>query len=206
MNIILEILAQLYPYTRSELNYENPFQLLVGTILAAQATDRKVNEVTKDLFKEYRTPQDFLKMDLQTLEQKIKSINLYKTKAKHILSTCETLVRKYGGAVPQNREALEELDGVGRKTANVVLSYAFDIPAIAVDTHVFRVANRLGIVQAKNVQETERMMEKLIPREWWSRAHSSLVLHGRRVCDARKPKCDECALKEHCEYERKTEG
>lgn len=200
INEILNILAKEYPQSKSELNYQTPFQLLVATILSAQATDKKVNEVTSRLFTEYKTPEDFLSMTLNELEQKIRQINLYKTKAKHILAMCEALISNHKGEVPRSREELEKLAGVGRKTANVVLSYAFGIPSIAVDTHVFRVANRIGLVNEKNVLKTELEMEKIIPREWWSRAHSGLVLHGRRVCDAKKPKCGECTLKRYCNY------
>lgn len=200
INTVLSILAKQYPDTDSELSYKTPFQLLVATILSAQATDKKVNEVTSGLFVKYKTPHDFVLLRQEELEQQIRQINLYKTKAKHILSTCETLITRYNGEVPKSREELEQLAGVGRKTANVVLSYAFGMPAIAVDTHVFRVVNRLGLVNTDNAHKTELAMEKIIPKEWWSKAHSSLVLHGRRVCDARKPKCEICALKQCCEY------
>lgn len=197
---ILEALAQTYPDNRCELNYDTPFQLLVATILAAQATDKKVNEVTKGLFEKYKTPDDFLKLSLEELQQEIKHINFYKTKAKYILEMSSALKRQFNGEVPVNREELVKLSGVGRKTANVILSYAFGVPAIAVDTHVLRVANRLGLVKAKDVLKTELEMEKAIPEEWWSRAHSTLVLHGRRICLARKPKCEICPLCEYCDY------
>lgn len=197
---VIDILSRIYPDTKCELIYDRPFQLLVATILAAQATDKKVNEITKELFINYKTPGDFLELGVEGLQEKIKHINLYRTKAKHIISTCEALIARYGGEIPTDREELTKLSGVGRKTANVVLSYAFGIPAIAVDTHVFRVANRIGLVKTKDVLKTELEMESIVPKELWSKAHSSLVLHGRRVCEAKKPKCDICSLTEHCDY------
>ena len=200
---MLKILGELYPSTKSELNYESPFQLLVSTILSAQATDKKVNEVTAKLFIKYKTPYDFILLTQNELEQEIKQIHLYPTKTKYILSASKTLVQKFGGEVPNDREKLMSLAGVGRKTANVVLSYAFGIPSIAVDTHVFRVANRLGIVNTNNPHQTELEMEKAIPKEFWSKAHSSLVLHGRRVCVAKKPKCDICDIKGFCIFFKK---
>ncbi|MDP4181151.1 MAG: endonuclease III [Bacillota bacterium] len=197
---IVEILDKLYPVTGGELNYETPFQLLVGTILAAQATDKKVNEVTKELFSKYKTPYDFIKLSQSALEKEISQIHFYPTKAKHILAMSDKLIKRFGGEVPADREKLMELDGVGRKTANVILSYAFNIQAIAVDTHVFRVANRLGIVDAENVLKAELQMQKTIPEKWWSKTHSGLVLHGRRVCTAKKPKCGICELSAYCSY------
>jgi endonuclease-3 len=197
---IINILGELYPDTKCELQYADPFQLLVSTILAAQATDKKVNEITAKLFKKYKTPKDFIFLTQNELEQEIKQIHLYPAKARYILSASKTLVKEFCGEVPAERDKLMSLAGVGRKTANVVLSYAFNIPSIAVDTHVFRVANRLGIVNAKNPQQTELEMEKIIPEELWSKAHSSMVLHGRRVCDARNPKCGNCGLNEYCTF------
>lgn len=197
---IIDILEGLYPDTKSELRYESTFQLLVSTILAAQATDKKVNEVTAKLFQKYKTPQDFMHLAQAELEQEIRQIHLYPAKARYILSASRTLVEEFCGEVPAERESLMTLAGVGRKTANVILSYAFNIPSIAVDTHVFRVVNRLGIVQANDPRQTELEMEKILPRELWSKAHSSMVLHGRRVCEARRPKCVRCALKEYCTF------
>lgn len=199
VNKILEILGGIYPEPKSELNYGSPFQLLVSTVLSAQATDKKVNEVTEGLFKEYKTPEDFLKLSESELARKIKSINFYRTKARNVLSLCRTLVDKYEGQVPRNREDLVQLAGVGRKTANVVLSNAFDVPAIAVDTHVHRVSNKLGLVDTDNVLDTELELQKLIPRELWSKAHNYLVLHGRYVCNAKKPNCRECKLSSLCQ-------
>ncbi|MDF2524132.1 MAG: nth [Clostridiales bacterium] len=203
INGILNALSEAYPDTRSELNYETPFQLLIATIMSAQASDKKVNEITAVLFRKYKTPEDFIKLDLEELEKEIRQINYYKTKARHILGVCKELIEKYNGEVPIDREELVKLPGVGRKTANVVLSYAFGIPAIAVDTHVHRVANRIGMVCTKKPEQTELELEKEVPREFWSKAHSSLVLHGRRVCDAKKPKCDICTLTVYCKQFKK---
>ena len=200
---ILNILSETYPDTRCELNYDTPFQLLIATILSAQATDKKVNEITAVLFSKYKTPEDLLKLKPEELELEIRQINFYKTKAKHILGICKELMDHYHGEVPVEREELVKLPGVGRKTANVVLSYAFNIPAIAVDTHVHRVANRIGMVTTNNAEKTELELEKRIPREYWSKTHSSIVLHGRRICAARKPKCEICKLIAYCNHFKK---
>ncbi|HOL84328.1 endonuclease III [Thermoclostridium caenicola] len=195
---ILKLLARDYSEVGSELNHENTFQLLVATMLAAQDTDRKVNEVTKSLFEEYRSPDDFLKLSRDVLAQKISRIHYCRAKASNILSMCRTLVEKFGGEVPRTREELMELAGVGRKTANAILSYAYGIPAIAVDTHVHRVAQRLGLAKEREVQKTELVLQALIPEEWWIRAHNSMVLHGRRVCTARNPRCRQCGVAHLC--------
>jgi endonuclease-3 len=195
---IIDILIELYPDPKSELNYDSPFQLLVSTILSAQATEKKVNEVTAELFLKYKTPYDFMLLSQKDLEQQIKQIHLYPSKAKYILSASKALVYDFGGKVPADRAKLMSLSGVGRKTANVILSYAFHVPSIAVDTHVFRVANRLGIVREDNPHRTELAMEKIIPEALWSKAHSTMVLHGRRVCGARTPKCNICRVSEFC--------
>ncbi len=198
IKIVLEMLEEMHPDPKCELIYGSPFQLLIATVLAAQATDRKVNEVTKELFKLYKCPEDFLELTEADLADKIKSINFYKTKAKNIMDICRVLVIKYKGQVPESREELVKLKGVGRKTANVVLSNAFDIPAIAVDTHVHRVANKIGLVETEDVLKTELELERLIPEEQWSKAHNYLVLHGRYVCNAKKPKCSQCKLASIC--------
>lgn len=203
---ILALLEKLYPEVKSELIHGTPFELLVGTMLAAQATDRKVNEVTEKLFSDFKSPEEFLSMTREQLEQRIREIHFCRVKARHILSMCGTLVTEFRGEVPSNREDLMKLAGVGRKTANVVLSYSFNTPAIAVDTHVHRVAGRLGMSSAGDVLETELEMEKLLPKAWWTRAHGSMVLHGRRVCSARNPKCGECALASHCRYYKTNRG
>lgn len=195
---LLNAFNKVYPEPKCELNYKNPFQLLVATVLAAQATDKKVNEVTEDLFRHYSSPEDFLTLSEEELAHKIKSINYYRTKAKNVMALCRLLIAEFGGQVPQSMEELIRLPGVGRKTANVVLSNAFHIPAIAVDTHVHRVSNKLGLVDTDNVLDTELELQKLIPREYWSRAHNYLVLHGRYVCNAKKPKCEQCAVAPWC--------
>ncbi|RQD69714.1 MAG: endonuclease III [Tindallia sp. MSAO_Bac2] len=197
---ILDKLSEAYPSPRSELDFTNPLECLIATMLSAQCTDQRVNLVTKDLFDEFKSPEDYLVLDNHELEERIKSCNYYKTKSKHILETCKILHLKYNGEVPNTRSGLMELPGVGRKTANVVLSNAFGTPAIAVDTHVFRVANRLGIVKAENVTETEKQLMDAIPEEKWSDAHHWLILHGRRICKARKPLCEKCSVTNWCKY------
>ncbi len=198
INEILDIFGTLYPDPTCELNYQSPFQLLVATVMAAQATDRMVNKITESLFKKYPTPQAFCQLSAEEIAREIKSINFYKTKAKHIAALCKALVEDFDGQVPASREQLMKLAGVGRKTANVVLSGALDIPAIAVDTHVFRVSNRLGLVNTDDVLKTELELERIIPREHWTKAHNYLVLHGRYVCSAKRPKCGQCKLSQHC--------
>lgn len=200
ITLIIDLLSETYPQASCELLFRNPFELLIATILSAQATDKKVNQITPKLFRKYKRPEDFINLSQQELEKEIKQIGLYRTKSKNILETSKILVSKYNGNVPADREALESLPGVGRKTANVVLSNAFNIPAIAVDTHVFRVANRIGISNSKNVLETERQLMEIIPKSKWTKAHHLLIWHGRRICDARKPKCDICPLILNCDY------
>lgn len=197
---ILNTFAALYPDAQCELLYRNPFELLIATILSAQATDKKVNQITPHIFKKYKKPADFLKLTQKDLEFKIKQIGLYKAKSKNILQTCKILVEKYDGEVPENREDLESLPGVGRKTANVVLSNAFNVPAIAVDTHVFRVSNRIGLAKSDKILETEFQLMKRIPKSLWTDAHHWLIWHGRRVCIARNPKCETCSLLPYCNY------
>lgn len=197
---ILSALDHAYPNAHCELNHKNPFQLLVATVLSAQATDKKVNQVTQKLFSMYRTPEDFLQLTQEQLEQAIKEIGLYRNKAKNILAMCRELKERFNGEVPSDMESLTSLPGVGRKTANVVLSNAFGIPAIAVDTHVFRVSNRIGLADAENVEDTERQLMANIPRDMWSKAHHLLIWHGRRVCSARKPKCESCPVRQFCRY------
>lgn len=200
INLIISLLSETYPQASCELLYSNPFELLIATILSAQATDKKVNQITPKLFQKYKNPEDFIALSQQELEKEIKQLGLYRTKSKNILETCRILVSKYNGSVPSDRESLQSLPGVGRKTANVVLSNAFNIPAIAVDTHVFRVANRIGIANCKNVFDTEQQLMEVIPRSQWTKAHHLLIWHGRRMCEARKPKCDICPLILHCDY------
>lgn len=197
---IMDTLAAMYPDAHCELRFRNPFELLIATILSAQSTDRQVNKVTERLFAKYPTPQDFLSLSEEELAEEIRGLGLYRNKSKNILQTCRILVEQYGGEVPAEREALEKLPGVGRKTANVVLSNAFGIPALAVDTHVHRVSNRLGLATSNNPLETEKQLTRRIPQEEWSIAHHRLIWHGRRICSARNPKCGICELAPYCRF------
>ena len=197
---VLALLEKEYRNTRTALNYDSPFQLLISTMLAAQSTDKRVNIVTKELFPEFPRPADFLKMTVAQLEERIKTIGLYKSKAKNVMATCQILVRDYHGEIPVTREELIQLPGVGRKTANVVLSITTDFAAIAVDTHVFRVANRIGLAASNNVRATEEDLMKTIPKSKWSDAHHWLIWHGRLVCVARKPACSSCFVNSYCLY------
>ncbi len=197
---ILAELSTLYPDAHCELNFRTPFELLVATMLSAQTTDQKVNTVTENLFRRCSSPENCLSLGITDLEEAIKSLGLFRNKAKNILATCRVLQDEYGSTVPQDIETLMSLPGVGRKTANVVASNAFGIPAIAVDTHVFRVANRIGLAHSSKVHEVEGSLQTLIARNEWSQAHHLLIWHGRRLCKARKPACPECPLKPHCHY------
>ncbi len=198
--IILDTLEEMYPDARCELNYETPFQLLVATILSAQTTDKKVNKVTETLFKDYPSLVEFLTISNDELEERIKEIGLYRNKSKNIILMCNQLMQKFNGEVPNTMEELITLAGVGRKTANVVLSNAFNVPSIAVDTHVFRVSNRLGLASSDNVLEVEMQLRKEIIKSRWSKTHHLLIFHGRYCCTAQRPKCAECRLKEYCMY------
>lgn len=191
------------PHPATELEYNSPFELLVAVVLSAQATDKSVNLATRKLFPKANTPEKILALGEAGLRDAIKSIGLYKTKAKNILATCALLIEHHGGIVPQTREQLEKLPGVGRKTANVILNTAFGEPTIAVDTHIFRVANRTGIAPGKTVLEVELKLLKRIPKEFRHDAHHWLILHGRYVCIARKPKCAACIINDLCEYQDK---
>lgn len=195
---VLKILEQQYGNSTTALEYDNTFQLLVSTMLAAQSTDKQVNKITRSLFLKYPDAKSFIKMDLDELEARIKSVGLYKNKAKNILASANIIAKKYNGKVPKNRNELVKLPGVGRKTANVVLSVGFQYDAIAVDTHVFRVSNRIGLAEALNVEKTEQQLMKNIPKNKWSAAHHWLIWHGRNVCKARIPKCDICPISEYC--------
>ncbi|MCK8823869.1 endonuclease III [Fuchsiella alkaliacetigena] len=197
---ILELLAAEYPAPETELNYDTPFQLLIATILSAQSTDKQVNKVTLELFDKYPRVTDLVKLSLEELIAEIKGVGLYRNKAKYILDSCKILIDKYDSQVPQTREELLELPGVGRKTANVVLSCAFGFDAIAVDTHVFRVSNRLGLANSEGVSATENDLMEIIPQEKWSQAHHWLIFHGRELCKARNPRCEECFLSNSCDY------
>jgi endonuclease-3 len=194
------ILAQTYPNAKPALDFTSPFELLVATILSAQSTDVMVNKCTAELFPVANTAQAIAAMTEEELFPYIKRCGFFNTKGRHILETARILVAQYGGEVPASLETLQTLPGVGRKTANVVASNAFGIPAIAVDTHVFRVSNRIGLADAKNVEKTEEQLQKAIPRENWTAAHHWLIYHGRQICDARKPKCEICPLSHLCLY------
>ena len=192
------------PAPMTELKYSTPFELLVAVILSAQATDKGVNLATRKLFAKTNTPQKILSLGLDGLIEYIKTIGLFRAKAKHIIATCRMLVDQHGGEVPRTRVALEQLPGVGRKTANVILNTAFGEPTIAVDTHIFRVANRTGIAPGKNVTIVEQKLLKFVPEEFRHDAHHWLILHGRYVCKARKPQCPACLIADLCEFRGKT--
>ncbi|SEF50746.1 DNA-(apurinic or apyrimidinic site) lyase /endonuclease III [Caloramator fervidus] len=197
---IIKILEEEYKGLGCALNFTSPFELLVATILSAQTTDEIVNKATKELFKKYNTPYEIANISLEELEKYIKICGLYKTKAKNIINASKIIVEKFNGEVPDKMEDLLTLPGVGRKTANVVLSNAFGKDAIAVDTHVFRVANRIGLANSKDVVQTEKQLMKNIPKNYWSSLHHWLIWHGRKICTARKPKCDICKIKEYCKF------
>lgn len=192
------------PHPTTELVYRTPFELLVAVVLSAQATDKSVNLATAKLFPVADTPQKILSLGQEGLESYVKSIGLYKSKAKHLMATCRLLLEEYDSEVPRNREELEKLPGVGRKTANVILNTAFGEPTIAVDTHIFRVANRIGIAPGKTVLEVEKNLLKFVAPEFRHDAHHWLILHGRYVCKARKPDCPCCLINDLCEYKEKT--
>ena len=194
----IRILSEVYSGAKPALVFRNPFELLIAVILSAQCTDKRVNMVTERLFQKAATPEAILEMGLAALENEIKDCGLYHNKAKNILAACQMLLTEHGGEVPADFEALQRLPGVGRKTANVVMSVAFHQPAIAVDTHVFRVANRLQLAPGSTPLEVELGLQKAIPREAWSDAHHWLIWHGRRLCKARKPLCGECPLNVVC--------
>jgi len=191
------------PEPTTELHYKTDFELLLAVILSAQATDKGVNKATKKLFELANTPQAILKLGEKGLKKYIKTIGLYNGKAKNIIATCRILTKKHDSAVPDNRAELENLPGVGRKTANVILNTAFGQPEIAVDTHIFRVANRIGLAPGKTVLEVEKKLLKVVPDEFKQNAHHWLILHGRYVCVARKPRCSACAIEDLCEYKHK---
>jgi len=200
---IFRRLAEAIPHPTTELVHGSTFELLVAVILSAQATDKGVNLATAKLFPVANTPQAILALGLEGLESYIRTIGLFHSKAKNILETCRLLVERHGGVVPDTREALESLPGVGRKTANVILNTAFGQPTIAVDTHIFRLGNRLGLAPGKTPLEVEQKLLKFTPREYLQDAHHLLILHGRYVCLARKPKCGSCVIEALCEYRAK---
>jgi endonuclease-3 len=197
---ILEILEEMYGGTETALEYNSPFQLLVSTLLAAQATDKQVNKVMTPFYKEFPDAKTIAQLPLEFIEDRISSIGLYRNKAKNMLATSKMIMEEFGGKVPETQEELIKLPGVGRKTANVVRSIAFGADAIAVDTHVFRLSNRMGLARAKDVVKTEEQLMRNIPREKWSDAHHWIIWHGRKICKAQKPLCDQCDVAPYCNF------
>ena len=200
---IFRRLAAGNPNPTTELAYRTPYELLVAVVLSAQATDKSVNQATATLFREFNTPAAVVKLGVQRLEGYIKTIGLFRTKAKNVVALSRILIEEHGGEVPAEREALERLPGVGRKTANVVLNTAFGQPTVAVDTHIFRVANRTGLAPGKDVLAVEQKLLRFTPPEYLRNAHHWLILHGRYVCLARKPRCPQCAIRDLCEFKGK---
>lgn len=203
--ILFKKLSEAIPNPTTELLFKNHFELLLAVIMSAQATDQSVNKVTPNLFAKYPTAKEIANAGEDQIFQEIKTIGLAKTKSKNIVNTCSILVEKYAGEIPQTREELEALPGVGRKTANVILNTAFGKPVMAVDTHVFRVSNRTGLATGKTPLAIEKQLEKIIPRRWLVDAHHYLILHGRYTCKARRPQCWECNISRQCEYVAKQE-
>ncbi|HKL93870.1 MAG TPA: endonuclease III [Clostridia bacterium] len=197
---VLELLKIAHPNAQCELNFSTPFELLVAVILSAQCTDKRVNMVTKDLFLTLNKPMHFAEIPQDKLEEKIHSCGFYHNKAKNLIACSKSILDRFGGVVPNTVGELVTLDGVGRKTANVVFAVAFGGDAIAVDTHVFRVANRIGLANAKTPEDTEQQLMSVIPKNLWSDAHHYILFHGRYVCHSQKPKCDECTVREFCDY------
>ncbi|MDU4045922.1 MAG: endonuclease III [Peptoniphilus harei] len=194
----LDILEETYPDAHCELDHKSPFELLVATILSAQCTDIRVNKVTSEMFKKYNKPEDFANMDINKLEGLIKECGLFRNKAKNIKASSSVILENYNGEVPNTISELMKLPGVGKKTANVVASTAFGVPAIAVDTHVFRVSNRIGFVHEKNVLDTEKALQNKIDKSRWTKAHHLFIFHGRRCCTARSQRCESCTINKIC--------
>ncbi|MGF1737636.1 endonuclease III [Photobacterium satsumensis] len=202
---ILERLRAENPHPETELNWSTPFELLIAVLLSAQATDVSVNKATDKLYPVANTPQSMFNLGVDGVKEYIKTIGLFNSKAENVIKTCKILLDKHGGEVPESREALEALPGVGRKTANVVLNTAFGWPTIAVDTHIFRVSNRTKFAMGKNVDQVEEKLLKVVPKEFKVDVHHWLILHGRYTCVARKPRCGSCIIEDLCEYKEKTE-
>jgi endonuclease-3 len=196
---VFTLLSEMYPDARCELNYETPFELLIATILSAQCTDQRVNIITPRLFQRFRSPEDYLEVSQDELEDLIRTCGLYRNKARSIIGCCRVLVRDFQGVVPRDLVSLESLPGVGRKTAAVVASNAFGVPALAVDTHVFRVARRIGLARGDTPEKVEAEVCAIYPREQWIELHHILIWHGRRLCHARKPDCEQCPLAADCD-------
>jgi endonuclease III len=197
---VIEILSQTYPDAKCALNFTTPFELLVATMLSAQCTDARVNMVTERLFTKYRGPEDYAAVTPEILQEDIKELGLFRTKSENIIATSKILLEKYHGEVPGSQDELVTLPGVGRKTANVVVSNAFDVPAVAVDTHVTRVSNRLGMADSSNPLEIEKQICSRLPKSIWTQAHHLLIHHGRQICHARKPECEICPVRSYCKY------
>lgn len=204
INRFFEILSAINPHPTTELQYTNPYTLLLAVVLSAQSTDAGVNKATKELFKEVNTPKDMIDLGENRLKSYIKTIGLYNTKAKNIIKLSQILIEEYDGELPRDRKALQTLPGVGRKTANVILNALYGEKVIAVDTHVFRVANRTGLAKADNAEKVEKLLMEKISKKWLRYAHHWLVLHGRYICTAPKPKCAICLVYDLCEYDKKT--
>lgn len=198
--VVYDLLEERFPDAKAELEYSNPYELLVATILSAQCTDVRVNKVTRVLFAEYPTPEDIVNLSQEELGKIIYSCGFYRNKSKNTLETTRIILDKYDGKVPETIEELVKLPGVGKKTANVVASNAFGVPAIAVDTHVFRTANRLGLAEATTVEKTEKQLEEILPKSKWTKAHHLLIFLGRYICKSQNPECSNCPLTEHCQY------
>jgi endonuclease-3 len=197
---VSKILFETYPEATCSLDYKEPLQLLIATILAAQCTDLRVNIVTKDLFKKYETVYDFARANPEELEQDIKSTGFYRNKAKNIIACCQKLIKEHGGEVPGNIDDLVALPGVGRKTANVILSNIFDVPGVIVDTHCIRLSNRIGFTENDDPVKIEKDLMEIIPKKDWAKFSNNLVYHGRAICDARKPRCEICPISKHCVF------
>ncbi len=200
---LINYFKEKYPKPETALNFNSSFQLLIATIMSAQTTDVQVNKVTERLFKKYPGPKDFAKLSNKELQKEIKTIGLYKNKSKYIIKTSKMILNKFNGEVPKTRKDLIKLAGVGRKTANVVLANAFGHKTIAVDTHVFRVSNRLGLVNTDKTDQVEQGLMEAIPEKYWTKFHHWLIFHGREVCKARNPLCDDCEISVYCDYYQK---
>tara|TARA_B100000029_G_C17389005_1_gene892680 strand:+ start:107 stop:739 length:633 start_codon:yes stop_codon:yes gene_type:complete len=203
IDLIFKKLSSSIPVPKTELKYKNSYTFLVSVVLSAQATDKSVNAATKDLFKHVKKPHDMIKLGERKLKTFIKTIGLYNSKAKNIMTLSKILIERHQGRVPEKFEQLTSLPGVGNKTASVYQNEILDIPRIAVDTHVFRVSNRVGLVKTKNPDETQKSLELKVPCQWLKSAHHLLILHGRYTCKSQKPKCNKCTIYKHCEYEKK---
>lgn len=203
---VIKLLEIMYPNAHCELDYTTPFELLIATILSAQCTDKRVNQVTKLLFENYNTPEAIISMGEEKLQEAIKSCGFYNNKSKNILGACQKILHEFEGEVPNTIEDLMKLPGVGKKTANVVGSNAYGIPAIAVDTHVFRVSKRIGIAQGENPDQVEESLMKNLPKKYWILGHHLLIFHGRYQCTARSPKCESCGISKYCTYYKNLGG